>query len=454
MKSLSITREFLGYVLPTVGAMTVSGLYSVVDGIYIGQFVGTEGLAATNLGWPLLSLLYGLGMMVGIGSGAIASMARGQGTLSRTQGALGNGLLLVLLSGLLGSLMLGLGTEKALELQNVTPAVFALASEYLQILMFAAPVTIGSLALPIMVRNDGAPGLSTWSIVIGAVGNIIFNGIFIIYLDMGLTGAALGTALSQTLVVLIGVGYFFSSRAKTRLKINNLSVDTQLMSQIGGIGLSSFLMFIYSGVMTATHNYMFMKYADASTVGGYAIIGYMLALYVLFATGVASGTQPLISYYYGAGNISRVKQFVKLMLAVTLGIGILLVLVINLWPDPIVQIFNSSDPQFMAAAKTGLQIHLAVIFLEGMIFCGTVFFQALGIPRNANIISVAHMIFQLPFLLVLPLFIGVTGIWLAMPLSNVCVAVVIVWLMRAHWKKLMTDDRRPENTTVTVKSAF
>lgn len=454
MKSISISREFWAYVLPTVGAMTVSGLYSVVDGIYIGQFVGTEGLAATNLGWPLLSLLYGLGMMVGIGSGAIASMARGQGALSRTKGALGNGLLLVLLTGLLGSLMLGLGTEKALELQNVTPAVFTLASEYLQILMFAAPVTVGSLALPIMVRNDGAPGLSTWSIVIGAVGNIILNGIFIVYLDMGLTGAALGTALSQTLVVLIGVGYFFSSRAKTRLKISNFSVDTRLMSQISSIGLSSFLMFIYSGFMTAAHNYMFMKYADASTVGGYAIIGYMLALYVLFATGVASGTQPLISYYYGAGNISRMKQFVKLMLAVTLGVGIVLVLAINLWPDPIVQIFNSSDPQFMAAAKTGLQIHLAVIFLEGMIFCGTVFFQALGIPRNANIISVAHMIFQLPFLLVLPLFIGVTGIWLAMPLSNICVAIVIAWLMGSHWKKLTDDNGFSIKTNPPLNVSF
>ncbi len=454
MKSTSVTREFLSYVLPTVGAMTASGLYSVVDGIYIGQFVGTDALAATNLAWPLLSILYGLGMMVGIGSGAIASMARGQGVIDRAKASLGNGLLLVFLAGLSGVVVLGYGGQKILELQNITPAIFAHANDYLQVLMFAAPITVGSLALPIMVRNDGAPTLSTWIIVSGAIGNIIFNGIFIAYLDMGLTGAALGTAFSQALVVLMGVAYFFSSWAKTRLTIGNLAADPKLMLKASSIGLSSFLMFIYSGFMTAAHNYMFIQYADASTVGGYAIIGYMLALYCLFATGVASGTQPLISYYFGAGNIQRMKQFVILMLVVTLGVGVLLVMAMNSWPDQFVLAFNNSDPLFFEAAKTGLRLHLVVIFLEGLIFCGTVFFQALGIPRNANIISVAHMVFQLPFLIVLPTFIGVTGVWLAMPMSNICVAIIITWLMSTHWKRLSRDDKNGRHIPCNDEVAF
>ena len=206
----SVNRQFWSYVLPTVGAMLVSGLYQVIDGIFIGRYIGAEGLAGINLAWPIIGTFYGLGMMVGVGSGAISSMARGERKLDRARWALGNGLTLLVLMGLLGAVLLSLTAPWLLKLQDASGASFVHASDYLRVIVYGIPFAMGSLALPFMVRNDDAPTIATWLILIGAIANIFLNAIFIVYLQMGLAGAAIGTTLSQLLVVVLGVTYFIS----------------------------------------------------------------------------------------------------------------------------------------------------------------------------------------------------------------------------------------------------
>ncbi|AMO54517.1 multidrug transporter [Endozoicomonas montiporae] len=432
----SINRQFWNYVLPTVGAMLVSGLYQVIDGVFIGRYIGAEGLAGINLSWPVIGTLYGLGMMVGVGSGAISSMARGEKKLLRARRALGNGLTLLILFGLLGSLLLSLTGQWLLQLQDASGPAFEHASNYLWVLLFGTPLAMGSMALPFMVRNDDAPTIATWLIVVGAIANIILNAIFIIYLEMGLTGAALGTTLSQLLVVIFGVMYFFSARANTRLTLKDMLPEYQLSLHTCSIGLSSLLMYSYFSFITAIHNYLFMKYSDAVNVGAFAVIGYIATLYYMFAEGVAAGAQPLISYNYGAGRYARMKQFVNRMLWVAIGSGILSVIVVNIFADPIIRVFNTEDPVFFDAAKLGLRLHLAGMFLDGLIFSAGVFFQSLGLGRKATFVTMANMLIQLPFLLVLPMFLDIKGIWLAVPLSNIALSLIVLVMMGAEWKKL------------------
>ncbi|MET4692519.1 MATE family efflux transporter [Endozoicomonas lisbonensis] len=432
----SVNRQFWSYVLPTVGAMLVSGLYQVIDGIFIGRYIGAEGLAGINLAWPIIGTLYGLGMMLGVGSGAISSMARGEKKLHRARRALGNGLTLLLLFGLLGSFLLFLSGQWLLTLQDASGAAFEHASNYLWVVVFGSPFAMGSLALPFMVRNDDAPTVATWLIVVGAVANVILNAVFIVYLQLGLAGAALGTTISQLLVVILGLMYFFSARANTRLSLKDLTPEFKLSLHTCNIGLSSLLMYSYFSFITAVHNYLFMKYSDAVNVGAFAVVGYIATLYYMFAEGVAAGTQPLISYNYGAERYARMKQFVNRMLLVAVGSGVLTVIVVNLFADPIILMFNSDDPVFFNATKLGLRLHLAAVFLDGLIFSAGVFFQSLGLGRKATVVTMANMLIQLPFLLVLPMYLDVKGIWLAVPLSNIALSLVVLLMMGAEWKKL------------------
>ena len=432
----SVNRQFWNYVLPTVGAMLVSGLYQVIDGIFIGRYIGAAGLAGINLSWPIIGTLYGLGMMVGVGAGAISSMAKGEKKLHRARRALGNGLTLLALLGLTGSLLLLLTGQWLLALQDASGLAFEHASNYLWVVVFGSPFVMGSMALPFMVRNDDAPTIATWLIVVGAVANVILNAVFIVYLQLGLAGAALGTTISQLLVVILGLTYFFSARANTRLSLKDLAPEFKLSLHTCNVGLSSLLMYSYFSFIAAVHNYLFMKYSDAVNVGAFAVVGYIATLYYMFSEGVAAGTQPLISYNYGAERYARMKQFVNRMLLVAVGSGVLTVIVVNLFADPIILMFNSDDPVFFNAAKLGLRLHLATVFLDGLIFSAGVFFQSLGLGRKATFVTLANMLIQLPFLLVLPMYLDVKGIWLAVPLSNIALSLVVLLMMGAEWKKL------------------
>lgn len=440
-KLSSLQKQFWGYVLPTVGAMMVSGLYQLVDGIFIGRFIGADGLSGINLVWPALGALYGLGMLVGVGSGAISSMARGKEDSATARQSLGNGMGMILVIGLLGSLLLALIGNWTLHLQNGSGSTLAHAQEYLFIVILGAPLTLGSMALPFMVRNDQAPTVATLIITLGAILNIILNGLFIGYLGWGLTGAALGTILSQLAVVVLGVIYFFSDRATTKLTLKDLIPNWQLTQQTCTIGLSSLLMFFYFSFIMAVHNYLFMEYGDATIVGAFAIVGYIAALYYMFAEGVASGTQPLISYEFGAGNLARMKQFVRLMLLVSVGSGIISVALINLLADPIATVFNDSDSALYDATITGLRLHLIAMFLDGFIFSVGVFFQSLGMGRKATFVTMANMVVQLPFLVIMPRFFELNGVWLAVPVSNIALSVVALWMLMQEWRKLKSPTQ-------------
>ncbi|GAA4898854.1 MATE family efflux transporter [Ferrimonas pelagia] len=432
----SVSRQFWRYVLPTVAAMLVSGLYQVIDGIFIGRYVGADGLAGINLAWPMIGTFYGLGMMIGVGSGAIASLSRGEGKLRLARQALGNGLSLLFVVGIPAGILLIWGGEQALAWQDASGEALRHASDYLQVFIYVVPIAMGSLALPFMVRNDEAPNRATWLIALGALLNVALDALFVAYLGWALVGAAVATALAQSLVMALGIAYFFSTKVQTRLLWRDLRPQWSLSLRTCGIGLSSLLMYAYFSFIIAVHNYLFMQYGDAVFVGAFAIVGYTAMLYYLFAEGVAAGTQPLISYHYGAGEIARMKRFVKLMLWVAMGSGVLAMAVINLFIEPIILIYNSEDPALFEATKLGMRLHLALLCLDGLIFSVGVVFQSLGMGRKATFVTMANMLIQLPFLWVLPKLMGISGIWLSVPLSNMALSLVVAWMLWREWKKL------------------
>ncbi|MBY5921739.1 MATE family efflux transporter [Ferrimonas balearica] len=431
----AVNRQFWRYVLPTVAAMLVSGLYQVVDGIFIGRHIGADGLAAINVAWPIAGVLYGLGMMVGVGAGALSTLSRGEGKLARARAQLGNGLVLMVLMAFGATALLWLLNEPALALQNAEGEVLALARDYLQVLLVAAPVALGSMALPFMLRNDEAPSRATQLIVVGAVTNILLDWVFIVELDWGLTGAALATSLAQLLVTILGIAHFFSARAQTRLTLADLKLRPYDAWRSCAIGFSSLLMYGYYSVVIGLHNALFLHYGDATVVGAYAIVSYLLAVYLLFAEGVATGTQPLISFHYGAGEYALMKRYIRRMLLVAVGSGVVALGLLNAFSTPVIHIFNNVDTHLIAATEHGLKLHLLALYLDGFIFCVGVIFQSFGASGKATGISLANMGIQLPFLLLLPHWLGLDGVWLALPISNIALTLVAGTLLWREWRR-------------------
>ncbi|WP_286036802.1 MATE family efflux transporter [Vibrio sp. SCSIO 43136] len=438
-------KQFWQYALPTVAAMLVNGLYQVVDGIFIGHYIGAAGLAGINIAWPLIGTMVGVGMMIGVGTGALSSIKQGEGNLVQAKEAFSSGVwLFLLLPPVFAPLLYWVGDD-IIGLQASQGPELQMAEQYLDILIFALPATFGSIALPFLLRNDNNPNLATTLMVIGAVANIVLDYVFIAVLQWELQGAALATALAQSIVTVIGLGYFFTPYANLRLKLSDCSFNLKYIPEIFGIGLSSLFMYAYSSIMIAMHNWMFSVYGSGVTIGAYAIVGYIVTVYYLVAEGFANGMQPLVSYNFGARKVDNILKVLKAAMTVTVVGGMAFVGLLYLFPEQVVGIFNENDPDLAAQTILGMRIHLCVVFMDGFLVVAAALYQGMGLGRKAIIVSLSNILFQVPFLLLLPKYFGVEGVWAAFPLSNIALTVIVIVVMIGDLRRLKSGEllRRP-----------
>lgn len=426
----SIYRQFLRYAIPTVAAMLVNGLYQVVDGIFIGHYVGAEGLAGINVAWPVIGTILGMGMLVGVGTGALASIKQGEKDLHSAKRILATGLLTLVMLVPIVATILWFFADDFLRWQGAQGRTFELGMQYLQILIIGCVFTLGSIAMPFLLRNDDSPNLATLLMVVGALCNIVLDYVLIAWLQWELTGAAIATAISQLIVTGLGFSYFFSKRAKLRLTRACLSMEWRYLPKIFAIGVSSFFMYAYGSTMVALHNSLIIQYGNAVMVGAYAILGYIVTVYYLTVEGIANGMQPLASFNHGARQYDNIRRLLKVAMSIAVLGGVVFVLMINLFPEQVIGIFNSNDPRLMEGAVFALKLHMFALFLDGFLVVSAAYYQATNHGGKAMFVTVGNMMVQLPFLYILPKLYGITGVWIAFPLSNIalsCVVGVMLW---------------------------
>ena len=434
--SQSISRQFWRYTIPTVAAMLVNGLYQVVDGIFIGRFVGADGLAGINVAWPVIGSILGLGMLVGVGTGALVSIRQGEKDTQGAKQILATGLTLLLaLTPLVAGVLFFLADD-FLRWQGAEGRVFDLGLQYLQILIVGSVFTLGSIAMPFLLRNDDSPNLATILMVVGAVINIVLDYLFIAWLNWELTGAALATAIAQLVVTGLGLAYFFSRRANLRLRWSELRIKLDVIPQIFAIGTSSFFMYAYGSMMVALHNALFAQYGNQLMIGAYAILGYIVTVYYLTAEGIANGMQPLVSYNHGAKRHDNIRQLLKIAMVSSVSVGMVFIVLLNIFPREFVSVFNSEDPQLVEYTVLGIRLHMFALALDGFLVVAGAYYQAVNKGSKAMFVTVGNMLIQLPFLFIMPKLFGVPGIWIAYPLSNIALSVVVILMLLKDVKKL------------------
>ncbi|WP_282176905.1 MATE family efflux transporter [Vibrio nereis] len=432
---ISIYKQFWRYTIPTVAAMLVNGLYQIVDGIFIGRYVGADGLAGINVAWPVIGAILGIGMLVGVGTGALTSIKQGEKDREGAKQVLATGLLLLCLLTPIVALVLWFFAQDFLIWQGAEGRVFELGLQYLHILIGACVFTLGSIAMPFLLRNDESPKLATMLMMLGAVINIVLDYVFIAWLEWELTGAAIATGVAQMIVTLLGVSYFFSARANLRLTRRETRFQLSAIPQIFTIGVSSFFMYAYGSVMVALHNGLFAEYGNQLMIGAYAILGYIVTVYYLAAEGIANGMQPLVSYNHGAKQLDNTKKLLKIAMLSSILLGIGFVVVLNLFPYRFVSVFNSQSSALIDYTVTGIQLHLFALALDGFLVVAAAYYQAINRGSKAMFVTVGNMLVQLPFLYIMPKLYGVTGIWLAYPLSNIALSVVVVIMLLKDVKR-------------------
>ena len=428
--SSNISKNFWRYTIPSIAAMMVNGLYQIVDGIFVGHYVGYQGLAAINMAWPITFVLSGLGLMIGIGSGTLISIARGEQNQRNAQRAFNTGLILTFIISCLSFTAFTFFGDYFLQLQGAQQNIKHLALDYVSTFGNAAFITVLAGAMPMLIRNDDSPKIATTLLVIGALTNILLDYVFLGLMGWELKGAAIATLIAQGITCVGGLIYFCSQYSTLKLKILLLDFSLSESKKIMVLGSSALIMYLYGSFVVALHNYQFMIYGTELTVGAFAIVGYMMTMYYLVAEGIGEGLQPPVSYYYGAKQPQHIRQTLFLAMKTTVIAGIAWFLLLTSFPSTLISLFNSSNSALTLEAIQGIRLHLFAMFLDGFIVLATMYFMSVNQASKALVISISNMLIQLPFLYFLPKLLGVVGVWLTMPVSTMvlsCIVAVIVW---------------------------
>ncbi|NDW09588.1 MATE family efflux transporter [Dysgonomonas sp. 520] len=428
------------YALPAIIGTIVNTLYNIIDGVFIGHWVGKEALSGLGVILPIMNLTAAVGMLVGAGSASRISISLGLKDRDRAEKIAGTSFLLTLiLSGIVIGLLL-IFLKPVLMLAGASEVTYPYARDFLVIFL------PGNLFLSLcfnfnnMMRASGYPMKAMITMLISVVANIILAPIFILVFDMGMKGAATATFLSMVISFLFVMHHFVNKNSFIRLRKENMKLRGDIVKSIVTIGLSPFFMQIAASIVVVFINYQLRQYAGtAGATGDDAIAAYsnanrLIMLVVMIVVGLTQGMQPIVGYNYGAKNFERVKSVLFYTVKVGICITTIGFLCSFFIPKVFVQAF-SSDPEITNLSATALRYITLSFVVVGFQIVTSNFFQSIGMAAKAIFLSLTRQVlFLIPALFIMPRFLGLNGVWLSMPLADllatITTAVMITWQIK------------------------
>lgn len=425
----NIMKIWAKFVVSSVIGVVLNTIYSVIDGMFVGQGVGEIGLASINIVWPAITVIIGIGLMIGIGSSSIIAIHIGKNDKENAEKTLATSIKSILL---IGGLVMILGLvfrEQILKLLGAKDEVLPMAKEYFTVLYLITIPYMFSNALNPMVRTDGNPSLSMIMIGIGAVLNIILDWLFVIKLGFGVAGAAAATGASIFISTLVPLYYFTKGKANIKLKKIYFKIDKSILVEILKIGFVSFAIQISYGLILFIQNNMMYAYGNTIDVAIYTVAAYINCFFVNTCMGMAQGVQPLIGYHYGANKINRMKKLLYITIGACFIIGILGITGLIIFGKDLVVVFGISSENINFAYQRIVMYCLGNPII-GIIFTMGAYYQSIGKNIYANMISIGRgFIFQCLFTLILPPFIGVSGVFLSLPIAEFLTVLLLIIIL-------------------------
>lgn len=404
-----MTKEFFKYAIPSALAMFISSLYTVIDGIFVGQGVGDSALAAVNIVLPFTVLLFGLASMFAIGGGALVSKNVGAKNIEKAVDVFRQVFKVLLIISVGISVVCVVFTEQIVTILGATESLQTLAVDYLRFYaLFCIPNLIG-IVLNSFVRNDGRPKLAMISTIAGAITNIILDYIFIFKLGLGIKGAAIATGLGQIVTVSLLLPHFL--KAKGYLTFGNVKLNKKLIKEFSLIGFPSFFAQASYSIIVLLHNIALVKYVGEVGISAYSIINYLTTNIYMVLYGLTLGVQPLISYNYGRKNGEKMLGFFKITCISSVTISAIFVVISFVFGPKLISIFTT-DPYIAQLAYNALRIACFSYFVVGLNLNTLVYYQAIEKPIYSNISCLCRSVIFLPIcLIVLGGMFGINGIW-------------------------------------------
>lgn len=437
--------------VPATVAMGTTALYNLVDTIFIGRWVGTQGIAGVSIAFPVQMIVLSIALMVGLGSASVISRALGSSNPERAARVLGNAIVMILLLAAAVTTFGMLFLDQLIILFGATEELVPYSREYLEIIIPGTVFVAISIAATHIVRSEGAARYSMRIMLIGAGLNILLDPIFIEVLGMGVRGAAIATVLGQATASVYGLRFFLMGRSSVNVRLHHLRIHPLDLRESLSIGFPAFVRQVSQSVIIILINNVLSAYGDAS-IAAFGIVHRVMIFTLLPLIGIGQGFQPIVGFNYGAGRFERVEEAVRVTRRVAFLIALVPFAGVMLFAPSIASVFTT-DPELIEIAGRAMRIALLIIPLVALQVVGAIFFQAIGKALPALFLSLSRQVlFLIPAVLILPRFAGRIGVWMAFPVADVlAVTVTMVWLtveMRRLRKARPAADEADEPESV------
>ena len=425
-----IKQLYRKFLTASMASAMVMSIYSFVDTIAVGQSEGPAGAAAMAVITPLYGVLIFLGILCGVGGSVLYGNARGEGKEEKANALFtaATGLMLFLI--LLVWIIFALFHQQIFTFFGADAELMPKVMEYARWLIWFLPVFILPTFISSFIRNDGAPGLAMAAVIIGGCVNIFGDWFFVFPLGLGMTGAAIATVLGTSVQVIIMCIHFFTK--KCTLRIVKPSHVKPAICQTLGIGFGASILDLGTVILSIIMNNQIMRYGDTNALAVYGVVATITSLFQALYCGVGQAIQPIVSANCGAMQADRIKQVWKMALTTVIVLGIGFTAIGELFPTQIVRLFMDVTPEVLVAAPGIIRPFFLLFLFLGITVLATYHLQSIMHARMSMMVAVLRSVVISGLLIyILPLFVGVWGVWIAMPISELIVAAVaLVYIKR------------------------
>jgi putative MATE family efflux protein len=424
-----IGRLLLKLSMPAFFGMAVMTLYNVVDTIFIGHYVGAQGIAGLSIVFPFQMLAMGIGHMTGMGGASLISRLIGSKNIAKAEHTLGNAITSTLIFSSVLMIIGLINPDFWLNLMGSSETILPYARDYMTIILAGNVIQTSAMTLNTIVTAEGNARTAMRAMIAGAVLNIILDALFIIPLNLGIKGAAYATVIAQSVSVAYILSFYLRRKSFLKLAIRNMAIDWSILGAILSIGIAAFartMAVSFAGILVNTS---LVSYGGDLAVSAYGIINRIMMFAIMPGIVIGQGLQPILGYNYGARRYDRAYRAIKTAIAAATFCCLIVFILLYFLPEPFIRIFTSDQHLIDSGVHAAKRIFLT-LYLVGFIMVGSLVFQSIGKAKLSFLTAVARpALFLIPMLFILPNYFHLDGIWLAFPIADVLSFVLTLVLM-------------------------
>ena len=447
----SVGKLLINLAVPAIIAQMVNLLYNIVDRIFIGRMVNGEiAMAGIGVAMPIIMIISAFSYLIGSGGAPLTAIKMGEKNNDDAEKIMSNSFSMLLIVGVSLTIIFLLFKEPILWAFGASETTINYALDYLTIYVMGTLFVQIALGMNTFINTQGFAKIGMFTVLIGAVINIVLDPILIFGLNMGVKGAAVATIVAQAVSAIWVLRFLTGKKTILKLRKKYLKIDIKTMKPVFALGIAPFIMQSTESLVLVSLNSQLQKYGGDLAVGAMTIMSSIMQIILLPANGLTQGAQPIISYNYGAKNIDRVKKTFKYTVLATLSYTFFMCLILMIAPEMVVKIFNN-DPSLLEITSWSIKIYFAGIFIFGIQAACQSTFLALGQAKISLFLALLRKIILLvPLIFILPIIMEekLFAVLLAEPVADVTAVLITSICFTVFYKKTLNVMDKNENKFV------